>query len=61
MTKERHQSRCLMFTIAALRLMEREKEWNADILDQIADFALDLGLATTDKNGNFIVESVDKE
>jgi ribosome assembly protein YihI (activator of Der GTPase) len=61
MTKERHQSRCLLFTIATLRLMEREKEWNADTLDRIADFALDLGLATADENGNFIVEKVDKE
>jgi len=61
MTKERHRDRCLLFTIATLRLLEREKEWDADTIDSIADFAMDLGLATTDENGNFIVESVDKE
>ena len=61
MTKELHESRCLLFTIATLRLLEREKEWNADTIEEISWFAQDLSLAEIDENGNFRVKPVDKE
>jgi hypothetical protein len=61
MTKELHKSRCLLFTIATLRLLEREKEWNADTIEEISWFAQDLSLAEIDENGEFRVKPVDKE
>jgi hypothetical protein len=61
MTKEQHRDRALLFTIATLRLLEREKEWNADTVEEISWFAQDLSLADLDENGNFRVKPVDKE
>lgn len=61
MTKELHEGRCHLFAIATLRLLEREKEWNADTIEEISWFAQDLSLADTDENGNFRVKPVDKE
>jgi len=61
MTKELHESRCLLFTIATLHLIEREKEWNADTIEEISWFAQDLSLAEIDENGEFRVKPVDKE
>ena len=61
MTKEQHHDRALLFTIATLRLLEREKEWNADTVEEISWFAQDLSLADLDENGNFRVKPVDKE
>jgi hypothetical protein len=61
MTKELHKSRCLLFTIATLRLLELEKEWSEDTLEDISFYAIDLGLAEIDENGNFRVKPVDKE
>lgn len=61
MTKELHKDRCRLFAIATLRLLEREKEWNADTLDEISFYAMDVGLADLDESGNFRVKPVDKE
>ena len=61
MNKELHKDRCRLFSIYVLRLLEREKEWSADTVDEIADAAFDLHLAETDESGNFIVKSVDLE
>ena len=61
MTKEQHRDRCLLFAIATLRLLEREKEWSADTVDEISFFAQDLSLADLDENGYFRVKPVDKE
>lgn len=61
MTKEQQRDRALLFTIATLRLLEREKEWNADTLEEISWFAQDLSLADFDENGEFRVKPVDKE
>lgn len=61
MTKEQQRDRALLFTIATLRLLEREKEWNADTLEEISWFAQDLSLADLDENGEFRVKPVDKE
>lgn len=44
-----------MFTISVLRILEREKEWNLDTVDQISDAAMDLRLADMDSEGNFKV------
>lgn len=61
MTKEQQRDRALLFTIATLRLLEREKKWNADTLEEISWFAQDLSLADLDENGEFRVKPVDKE
>ncbi len=61
MTKELHKDRCHLFAIATLRLLEREKEWNADTIEEISWFAQDLSLADLDESGNFRVKPVDKE
>jgi hypothetical protein len=61
MTKEQQRDRALLFTIATLRLLEREKKWNADTLEEISWFAQDLSLADFDENGEFRVKPVDKE
>lgn len=61
MTKEQQRDRALLFTIATLRLLEREKEWSADTVDEISWFAQDLSLADLDENGEFRVKPVDKE
>jgi hypothetical protein len=61
MTKEQQRDRALLFTIATLRLLEREKEWSADTVDEISFFAQDLSLADLDENGYFRVKPVDKE
>ena len=42
-------------------LVEREKEWNADTIEEISWFAQDLSLAEIDENGEFRVKPVDKE
>jgi hypothetical protein len=42
-----------LFGEFVLRVLEREVEWSADIIDEIADAAMDLCLAHTDKEGNF--------
>ena len=60
MHKELHEHRCRLFTIYVLRLLEREKEWNADTVDEIADAAFDLSLASTDEHGNFIANNFEK-
>ena len=61
MTKELHEGRCHLFAIATLHLLEREKEWSTDTIEEISWFAQDLNLADTDENGNFRVKPVDKE
>ena len=61
MTKELHESRCHLFAIATLHLLEREKEWNADTIEEISWFAQDLSLAEIDENGEFRVKPVDNE
>ena len=61
MTKELHKARCRLFAIATLHLLEQEKEWNADTLDDISFYAMDVGLADLDESGNFRVKPVDKE
>jgi len=60
MNKELHEHRCRLFTIYVLRLLEREKEWNADTVDEIANAAFDLSLASTDEHGNFIANNFEK-
>lgn len=61
MTEEQHLNRALLFTIATLRLLESEKEWSADTVEEISWFAQDLSLADTDENGEFRVKPVDNE
>jgi hypothetical protein len=60
MNKELHEYRSRLFAIYVLRLLEREKEWNADTVDEIADAAFDLSLASTDDHGHFIVNNFEK-
>ena len=60
MNKELHEYRCRLFAIYVLRLLEREKEWNADTVDEIAEAAFDLFLASTDEHGNFIANNFEK-
>jgi len=72
MNKELHEHRCRLFTIYVLRLLEREKEWNAEqrrigktefaraVVDEIANAAFDLSLASTDEHGNFIANNFEK-
>ena len=52
MTKELQEQHKL-FSIFVLRVLEREKEWSADTIDEIADAAMDLRLADMDSEGNF--------
>jgi hypothetical protein len=60
MHKELHEHRCRLFTIYVLRLLEREKEWNANTIYEIADAAFNLSLASTDDHGHFIVNNFEK-
>jgi hypothetical protein len=53
--QEQQQHQYKMFTISVLRILEREKEWNIDTVDQISDAAMDLRLADMDSEGNFKV------
>jgi hypothetical protein len=55
MTNQEQQHQYKMFTISVLRILEREKEWNLDTVDQISDAAMDLRLADMDSEGNFKV------
>ena len=51
-----------LFGQYVLRVLEREKEWTSDTVDEISDAAMDLGLAHTDNEGNFKVwNPVDSE
>ena len=50
-----------MFTFHVLRLLEREKEWRADMVDEISDAAFDLNLASLNEDGSFRALTVDKE
>lgn len=59
MTKELQEQHRL-FSIFVLRVLEREKEWGADTIDEIADAAMDLCLAHTDYDGNFKAYPLDK-
>jgi hypothetical protein len=43
-----------LFGFFVLRVLEREKEWNEDIFDEISDAAMDLGLAYTNNEGHFL-------
>ena len=52
MSKELQEQHRL-FSLFVLRLLEREVEWSADIVDEISDAAMDLCLAYTDNEGNF--------
>jgi hypothetical protein len=36
-----------------LNLLEANEEWNADILDEVADYAMELKLAKLNENGMF--------
>ena len=60
MNKELHEHRCRLFTIYVLRLLEREKESYWNTIDEIADAAFDLSLASTDEHGNFIANNFEK-
>ena len=60
MNKELHENRCRLFTIYVLRLLEREKESYWNTIDEIADAAFDLSLASTDEHGNFIANNFEK-
>jgi len=53
--QERQQQRYRMFAFFVLRLLEREKEWSADTVDEISSAAMDLRLADMDGEGNFKV------
>jgi hypothetical protein len=62
MTKEElYQHHCRMFTFHVLRLLEREKEWRADMVDEISYAAFDLSLASLNEDGTFRALTVDKE
>lgn len=52
MSKELQEQHRL-FSLFVLRLLEREVEWSADIVDEISDAAMDLCLAYTDNEGKF--------
>lgn len=62
MKKELHEARLRMFAIHVLRVLEREKEWNADTIEEISYAAVDLGLAEVDDDlGFFKQKEVDKD
>jgi hypothetical protein len=54
MNKELNEQHRL-FGLFVLRVLEREVEWSADIVDEISDAAMDLCLADMDSEGNFKV------
>jgi len=54
MSKELQEQHRL-FSEFVLRVLEREVEWSGDIVDEIADAAMDLCLAYTDNEGKFKV------
>lgn len=41
------------FAIQTLKLLERQQEWDADTVDDVGAFAMDLHLANTDEEGLF--------
>lgn len=55
MTNQQRERRHRMFTIFVLRLLERDKQWSADTVDEISYAAMDLCLADMDSEGNFKV------
>ena len=59
MNKELNEQHRL-FGLFVLRVLEREVEWSADIVDEISDAAMDLCLAYTDYDGNFKAYPLDK-
>jgi len=48
MNKKELNEQKRLFGEFVLRVLEREVEWSADIIDEIADAAMDLCLAHTD-------------
>lgn len=62
MNQELHEARLRMFATHVLRVLERDKEWNADTIEEISYAAMDLGLAEVDDVfGLFKQKEVDKE
>ncbi|MFM2010757.1 MAG: hypothetical protein RLZZ479_1148 [Bacteroidota bacterium] len=53
--QQQRERRHRMFTIFVLRLLERDKQWSADTVDEISYAAMDLCLADMDSEGNFKV------
>jgi len=53
--QQQRERRHRMFTIFVLRLLERDKQWSADTVDEISYAAMDLRLADVDSEGNFKV------
>lgn len=41
------------FADRVLQILDEHQEWNADTTDLIGEFAIELGLATTDEQGYF--------
>jgi hypothetical protein len=41
-----------------LNLLEANEEWNADILDEVSDYAIELKLAELNENGMFERKSI---
>lgn len=44
----------IQFAKFVLLALETDKEWNADTIDDIGSKAFKLGLATTNKDGEFV-------
>jgi len=53
--QQQRERRHRMFTFFVLRLLERDKQWSADTVDEISYAAMDLRLADVDSEGNFKV------
>jgi hypothetical protein len=61
MKQELHEAHLRMFATHVLRVLEREKEWNEDTIEEISFAAMDLGLAETDSSGLFKQKEVDRD
>jgi hypothetical protein len=61
MSKEKHAKYLQMFAAGVLEILENEKEWSADTMDEISYVAMDLGLADTDEKGAFRIKFIDRE
>lgn len=61
MSKEKHAKYLQMFAARVLEILENEKEWSADTMDEISYVAMDLGLADTDEKGAFRIKFIDRE
>jgi hypothetical protein len=52
----RKQLKLMEFAEEVLAMLEADKEWSADTLDDLGLLAMNMGLATTNEDGEFVAK-----